>query len=148
MLGTCNTCVRLHSRVTSSGATVNSWMIFFSFYFLLILFSIFFYLYLFIYLFIFSFLSFACLFCLLLFCGCWFYYFFLLAYFLLGAFKFVFFSPSLFILCAVFISLWVGLGLIFRWSENKISYFGVVYKFLSVGMELAVNKELFIILHI
>ena len=55
---------------------------------------------------------------------------------------------SLFILCAVFISLRVGLGLILRWSENKISYFGVVYKFLSVGMELTVIKELFIISYI
>ena len=56
------------------------------------------------------------------------------------------FFPPLFILCAVFISLQVGLGLIFHWSETKISYFGVVNKFLSVGMELAVIKELFIIL--
>ena len=57
-----------------------------------------------------------------------------------------FFFPSLFILCAVFILLQVGLGLIFHWLETKISYFGDVYKFLSVGMELAVIKELFIIL--
>ena len=40
----------------------------------------------------------------------------------------------------------MGLGLIFHWLETKISYFGDVYKFLSVGMELAVIKELFIIL--
>ena len=64
------------------------------------------------------------------------------------AFKLIFFFASLFILCAVFISLRVGLGLIFRWSETKISYFGVVYKFLSVGMELAVIKDLFITLYI
>ena len=57
------------------------------------------------------------------------------------------FFPPLFILCAVFISLQVGLGLILDWSETKISYFGVVNKFLSVGMELAVIKELFIILY-
>ena len=44
------------------------------------------------------------------------------------AFKFIFIFPSLFILCAVFISLRVGLGLFFRWSETKISYCGVVYK--------------------
>ena len=56
------------------------------------------------------------------------------------------FFPPLFILCAVSISLQVGLGLIFHWLETKISYFGVVNKFLSVGMELAVIKELFIIL--
>ena len=31
VLGTCNTCVRLPSRITSSGATVNSWMILFYF---------------------------------------------------------------------------------------------------------------------
>ena len=35
MSGACNTCVRLQSSVTSSGATVNSWMI--SFYFSLLL---------------------------------------------------------------------------------------------------------------
>ena len=68
------------------------------------------------------------------------------------AFKLIFvffvFCPSLFILCAVFISLRVGLALIFRWSEIKISYFGVVYKFLSVGMELVVVKDLFIVLYI
>ena len=63
------------------------------------------------------------------------------------AFKLIFFL-SLFILCAVFISLQVGLGLIFRWSEIKISYFGVVYKFLSLNMELVVIKDLFIILNI
>ena len=102
-------------------------------------------------LFIFSFLSFACLFCLFLFCGCWFCFYFLLVYFLLCAFKFVFFFfsfPSLFILRSVFILLCVGLGLIFRCLENKISYLGVVYKFLSMGMELAVIKKLFIVLYI
>ena len=104
MLGSCKTCVRLQYRVTSFGATVNSWMIFFSFYLV-----------------IYFFLSLLCLF---LFCG-------------LCAFKF-----HLFIfLSAVFISLSLGLGLIFSWSENKISYFGVVYKFLSVGMELAKLKN-------
>ena len=134
MLDACNTCVKLQSRVTSSGATGNSWMIFFFFFFFC--------------LFIFSFLSFACLFCLFLFCGCWFCFYFLLVYFLLCAFKFVFFFfsfPSLFILLSVFILLCVGLGLIFRCLENKISYLGVVYKFLSMGMELAVIKELFIL---
>ena len=65
------------------------------------------------------------------------------------AFKLIFFFPPyFFILCAVFISLRVGLGLIFCCSEIKISYFGVVYKFLSVGMELVVIKDLFIILYI
>ena len=64
------------------------------------------------------------------------------------AFKVFLFFPSLFILCAVFISLRVGLGLIFCWSEIKIPYFGVVYKFLSKGMELVVVKDLFIILYI
>ena len=63
-------------------------------------------------------------------------------------FYFFFFCPSLFILCAVFISLQVGLGLIFRWSEIKVYYFGVVYKCLSVGMELVAVKDLFIILYI
>ena len=58
-----------------------------------------------------------------------------------------FFLPPLF-LCAVFISLRVGLRLILHWSKTKISYFGVVYKPLSMDMELAVIKELFIILYI
>ena len=64
---------------------------------------------------------------------------------LLCDFKFVFFLFffSLFILGTIFISLWVGLGLIFCWSENKICYFAVVWKYLRVGMELAVIKELF-----
>ena len=81
-------------------------------------------------------------------------FFFLLAYLLFVCvcfyvdFFFSFFFYSFFILCAVFISLRVGLGLIFRWSEIKISYFGVVYKFLTVGMELVVIKDLFIILYI
>ena len=73
------------------------------------------------YLIIYFFLSLLCLF---LFCG-------------LCAFKFLLFI----FLSAVFISLWLGLGLIFSWSENKISYFGVVYKSLSVGMELAKLKN-------
>ena len=55
---------------------------------------------------------------------------------------------SLFILSAVFISVWVGLSLICHWSEKKISYFGVVYKYLSVGMAVVVIKEFFIILYI
>ena len=64
-------------------------------------------------------------------------------------FKFIFIFPSLFILCAVFISLLVRLGLFFHWSETRISHFGVVYKnFLSVGMEWAVINKLFIILYI
>ena len=84
--------------------------------------------------------------------------FFLLAFLLLlllllcvcvCTFKFIFIFPSLFILCAVFISLLVRLGLFFHWSETRISYFGVVYKnFLSVGMEWAVINKLFIILYI
>ena len=57
------------------------------------------------------------------------------------------FFPSLFILWAVFISLRVGLGLTFCWLKIKIFYIGAVYKFLSVGMELAVIKDLFIILY-
>ena len=64
---------------------------------------------------------------------------------LLCAFNFVFYFSSLFILSAVFISLWVGLGSIFCLLKNKISYFGVLYKYLNVGMEVAVIKELFIL---
>ena len=33
--------------------------------------------------------------------------------------------------------MWVGLGLIFHWSENKFSYFGIAYKYLRVGIEVA-----------
>ena len=60
------------------------------------------------------------------------------------------FEVCLFFWHAGFISLRLGLGLIFRWLENKISYLKVVNKFLSVGiqLELAVIKELFIILYI
>ena len=97
----------------------------------------------FIYLFIFSFLLFACFFCLFvlwlliflffigLFCSC----------VLLSLFSFSFWHGD-------FISLWVGLGLIFHWSENKISYLGALYKFLNVGIDFAVIIELFIILYI
>ena len=108
--------------------------------------------FLFIYLCIYFLLSLLCLFVLLVFV-LWLLTLFL---FFIGlfvcacvrAFKFIFFFPSFIILRAVFTSLRVGLGLIFCWSEIKIFYFGVVYKFLSVGMELAVIKELFIILYI
>ena len=105
-------------------------VIIFLFYFIKFLF-----IYLFIYVFIFYFPSFVAVDFVFIFywpicCLC------------VCAFKLIFFFASLFILCAVFISLRVGLGLIFRWSEIKISYFGVVYKFLSVGMELVVIKNL------
>ena len=104
---------------------------------------------LFIYLCIYFFLSLQCLFVLLVFV-LWLLILFLL---FIGLFFCMLLSlsclaSSLFILRAVFISLYVGLGLIFHWSKIKISYFGVVYKFLSVGMELAVSKEIFIILSI
>ena len=56
--------------------------------------------------------------------------------------------PYLFILSAVLISTQVGLGFIFRWLENKISSFGVVRKYLSADMEVAVIKELFIFFYI
>ena len=105
-------------------------------------FSILFY-YTFIYLFMYLFFTFSPLWLLILFL----FAYLLFVCVLLRFFLFLFF-PSLFILCAVFISLRVGLGLIFCWSETKISYFGVVYKFLSVGMELVVIKDLFIILYI
>ena len=116
----CNTRVRLQSRVTSSGATVKSgW-----FFLLLLILFLFCFIYLFIYLFIYYFLSFTCLFCLFLFCGCWFCSYFLLTYFFVCVCVllswFLFFFPSLFILRAVFISMQVGLGLIFRWLEIKI----------------------------
>ena len=144
MLGACNTCVRLQCRVTTSGATVNSWMI--SLFFLIYLFySFFFILFLCIYLLYYLFFPFSpSLVCFAWFC------------FVAVDFVFIFYWS---IFCCVLLSLsfffffmtrrfhfMVGLGLIFRWSENKISYLGVIYKFLSV--ELAVIKELFIILYI
>ena len=148
MLGTCNRCVRLKSRVTSSGSTVKSWMIFLVFLWLLIFFLFYFIKFLFIYLLMHLFFTFPPL-CMLIFfffywpicCLC-------VCVLLSWHFFFFFFFSSLFILCAVFISLRVGLGLIFRWSEIKISYFGVVYKFFTVGMELVVIKDLFIIFYI
>ena len=130
---------RLQSRVTSSGATVNTWMNFFLFIFFFFCFY-----FIFVYLFIFSFLSFVCLFCLFV---SW---LFILFLFFIGLFcccvllSLSFFSFSQ----GDFISLSVGLGLIFRWLENKICYLGAVYKFLNVGMDLVVIKELFIILYI
>ena len=69
-------------------------------------------------------------------------------------FEFICYSPNILVCTFIIIIVLtcsfhfvVGV-LIFRWSENKIFYLGVVYKFLSVGMELAVIKELFIILYI
>ena len=105
----------------------------------------------------FTFLLIACLFCLFLFCGCSFFFYWpfcccccwcVCVCVCVCTFKFIFIFPF-FILCAVFISLRVRLGLFFHWSETRISYFGVVYKkFLSVGMEWAVINKLFIILYI
>ena len=140
-IGACNTCVRLQSRVTSSGTTVNSWMIFF-----IVIIFFYFIKFLFIYLFFpFS----PLLVCFACFCFVAVYY---VLIFYWPIFLCVLLSlsspPSFFILRAGFISLLVGLGLIFHWSEIKISHFGVVYNFLSVDMELTVIKELFIILYI
>ena len=71
--------------------------------------------------------------------------FFILCCVILSLSFFCFFF-SLFILRIIFISLGMGLGLIFCWSENKICYFAVVCKYLRVGMELAIIIELFTIL--
>ena len=144
MLGACNTCVRLQSKVTSSETTVNSWMIYLFIYLFIYL------LFLFIYLF-FPFspllVCFAC-FCFVA-VDFVFIFYWPIFYCVLLNLSFLFFSfPFLFISRAVLIKFCVALGLIFRQSENKISYFWVVYKFLSVGMELAVIKELFIVLYI
>ena len=147
MLGACNTCVRLQSRVASSGVTVKSWM-FFCFFLLLLIVFLFSFIKCLFYLFMYLFCTFSpLLVCFACFCFVAVdFFYFLLAYCVcVCAFKFIFFFPSLFILCAVIISLGWG---IFCWSETKISYFGVVYKFLSVGIELAVIKELFIISYI
>ena len=144
MLGACNTCVRLQSKVTSSETTVNSWMIYLFIYLFIYL------LFLFIYLF-FPFspllVCFAC-FCFVAIDFVFIFYWPIFCCVLLNLLFFFFSFLSLFILHAVFISLCVGLGLIFHCSENKIPYFGVLYKFLSMGMELTVIKELFIILYI
>lgn len=83
---------------------------------------------------------------------------FLLAWLLLCAFKFFFFSYFfafclfleqmciIFILSTVFISMWVGLGLIFCWSENNFSYFGAVlnteHEYRSLAeIYMVVNKK-------
>ena len=136
VLGTCNTCIRLQSRVTSSSATVNSWMIFFVFTYLIFLF-------LFIYLFIFSFLSFAC-FCFVV----DFVFIFHWHIFCCVLLSSSFFPLFVYFMCSFHFIVGGVRFKEFHWSENKISYFGVVYKFLSMGMELAVIKELFIILYI
>ena len=110
------------------------------FFYLLICFFCFF-IFICMYLFIYFFFSPLCLFL-------W------LVCFVAANFVFIFYWPILF-LCAFtfvffslwhrdFISLWVRLGLIFRWSENKISYLGAVYKFLNVGMDLAVLKNYYL----
>ena len=148
MLGACNTCVRLQSRATSSGATVNSWMNFLFIWIFIYLFFNFIFMYLFSYLFIYFVLSLLVFFLLVFFLWLLNLFLFVIDLFLLllllWAFKFVIFFWH-----AGFISLWVGLGLIFHWSENKIFYLGAGYKFLRVGMELAVkNQLLFCILNI
>ena len=143
MLGACNTCVRLQSKVTSSETTVNSWMIY------LFIYLFIYFLFLFIYLF-FPFspllVCFAC-FC---FVAIDFVFIFYWPIFCCVLLNLPFFS-FLFCLCLFYVQFYFivrGLGLIFHCSENKISYFGVLYKFLSMGMKLAVIKELFIILYI
>ena len=106
---------------------------FFCFFFYFILFSC-------IYLFFFSFLPFACFF------GLFVLWLLILYLFFIGLFcSCVLLRLSFFPFWhRDFISLWVGLGLIFRWSENKISYLGAVYKFLNVGMDLAVLKNYYL----
>ena len=129
---------RPQSRVNSSGATINSWMKFFFIY--LFAFFVFLFLFVCIYLFIFSFLPFACFF------GLFVLWLLILYLFFIGLFcSCVLLRLSFFPFWhRDFISLWVGLGLIFRWSENKISYLGAVYKFLNVGMDLAVLKNYYL----
>ena len=129
---------RPQSRVNSSGATINSWMKFFFIY--LFAFFVFLFLFVCIYLFIFSFLPVACFF------GLFVLWLLILYLFFIGLFcSCVLLRLSFFPFWhRDFISLWVGLGLIFRWSENKISYLGAVYKFLNVGMDLAVLKNYYL----
>ena len=129
---------RPQSRVNSSGATINSWMKFFFIY--LFAFFVFLFLFVCIYLFIFSFLPFACFF------GLFVLWLLILYLFFIGLFcSCVLLRLSFFPFWhRDFIWLWVGLGLIFRWSENKISYLGAVYKFLNVGMDLAVLKNYYL----
>ena len=78
---------RLQSRVTSSGATVNTWMNFVLF---IYLFFFCFY-FIFVYLFIYFFLSLLCLFLLVCFVAVHFVFIFYWSILLLCAFKFVFF---------------------------------------------------------
>ena len=88
MLGTCNTCVRVQSRVATSAITVNSYMVFFVLFclvwFLRFLFLFFFFFFLFSVLFFFFFISRYC--CFLFVCVLVFYLF---IYFLLILFFFV-----------------------------------------------------------
>ena len=150
MLGTCNTCVRLYSpesqvlvpqiRVGCVCFFIYIFFILLLLFFYFILLNFYLFIYLFNYVFILHFLSFAC-FC---FVAVDFFIFYwpicvcvcVCVCVLLSLSSF---PPSLFILCAGFISLLVGLGLIFRWSETKISYFGVIYNFLMVGYGIGCN---------
>ena len=141
-------CKAIQSRVTSSGATDKSWMCvcFFIYIFFILLLLFFYFILLNFYLFIYLIMYLFCIFSPLLVFVLW----LLIFLFFIGLFVCVCvcvcvllslssFPPSLFILCAGFISLLVGLGLIFRWSETKISYFGVIYNFLMVGYGIGCN---------
>ena len=147
MLGACNTWVRLQSRITSSGTTVKSFLFFFiaiNFFFFCIKFLfIHLFIYLFIYLFMQLFFTFSPLWLLILFL-----FFIGLFVVCVCGFKLIFFFIIIPPLCLFYLQFSFHCGWGFRWSEIKISYFGVVYKHLSVGMELVVVKDLFIILYI
>ena len=136
MLGACNTCVKLQSRVTSSRTTVNSWMILFYFSLLLLLLFLLLLLLLFCLFacFFFLFFLFHLLFLLLLACllMCAFKFALLLSLFWV-VFVFVFFLVCLFSFMkgnAVFISMGAGTG----WSYNLL-----VSKLTFLILELYIN---------
>ena len=138
MLGACNTCVRLQPRVTSSGTTVSSWMIWFHcFYFYF--FRLFCFVgFLLLLLLLLAFVSVCAFKFVLLMSLFWFlfvvFYFILFYYFYL----FIFFLSfvSLFLVLetsAVFISMLVGVG----WSYNYL----LVRKLTFLISELYINLK-------
>ena len=139
MLGACNTCERLQSRVTSSGATVNSRMIWFHcFYFYFVC--------------LFGFVGFLLLFSafvsvcafkfVLLLSLLWF--LFVVSYFILFLFLLLFFSfVSLFLVperSAVFISMWVGVGC----SYNHLLVRKLTFLILKLYINLKCDREVWL----
>ena len=148
MLGACNTCVKLHSRVKRSGATVNSWMILFYFSLLLLWLLL---------------LLLLLLFCLFLFFFSHFFVWFVVLG-IVGLFADVC-SSSLHCCCHCFglflfsfikgspVFIWMGAGT--GWSYNLLLVSKLTFLILKLYINflvwqgsLAVIRELFIILYI